>query len=61
MPETISSSQTVANADLSSRMTAAVVAGLLGAFFLFGVAFAQPDVLHNAAHDVRHAVAFPCH
>jgi cobalt transporter subunit CbtB len=61
MSETISSTKTVATADLSSRMTAAVVAGLLGTFFLFGVAFAQPDVLHNAAHDVRHSVAFPCH
>ena len=61
MADTMSSSQTVTTADLSSRVTAAVVAGLLGAFFLFGVAFAQPNVLHNAAHDVRHAVAFPCH
>ena len=61
MPNTMSSSETIATADLSSRVTAAVVAGLLGAFLIFGVAFAQPSVLHNAAHDVRHATAFPCH
>ena len=34
---------------------------LLGAFILFGVGLAQPEVLHNAAHDARHAAGFPCH
>ena len=61
MPTTMSSSKTVATADLSSRMIAAVVAGLLGAFLVFGAAFAQSDLLHNAAHDVRHSIAVPCH
>ena len=23
--------------------------------------FAQRDVLHNAGHDYRHSMAFPCH
>jgi cobalt transporter subunit CbtB len=39
----------------------AVAAILLGAFILFGVAMAGPEVIHNAAHDARHAFAFPCH
>ena len=39
----------------------AVLAMLLGAFILYGVGFAGPAVLHNAAHDVRHAFTFPCH
>ena len=39
----------------------ALVAIALGMFILIGVAFAQPDALHNAAHDTRHAFAFPCH
>lgn len=39
----------------------AVFAILLGAFILYGVGFAGPAVLHNAAHDVRHAFTFPCH
>jgi len=39
----------------------AVFALLLGVFILYGVGFAGPLVLHNAAHDVRHAFAFPCH
>ena len=34
---------------------------LLGTFVLFGVALAGPEILHNAAHDTRHAFAFPCH
>ena len=50
-----------AGADLTARITAAVIAGLLGAFILFGVGFAQSSVLHNAAHDTRHTMAFPCH
>ena len=34
---------------------------VFGLFLLWGVAFAGPDVIHNAAHDTRHSVAFPCH
>ena len=33
----------------------------LGAVLLFAVGFAPMDVAHNAAHDARHAFAFPCH
>ncbi len=39
----------------------ALLAALLGIFILYGVALAQHEVLHNAAHDARHAFAFPCH
>jgi cobalt transporter subunit CbtB len=42
-------------------MAAVVVAVLLGVFILMGSGFVQADVLHNAAHDARHAFAFPCH
>jgi cobalt transporter subunit CbtB len=34
---------------------------MLGVFVVFGVGFAQPELLHNAAHDTRHAFTFPCH
>jgi cobalt transporter subunit CbtB len=47
-------------AGLSPRL-AAVLAIAFGAFMLFGVAFAQPEAIHDAAHDGRHAFAFPCH
>jgi cobalt transporter subunit CbtB len=42
-------------------MGAVLVAASLGLFLLWGSGFARPDVLHNAAHDARHAFAVPCH
>ena len=38
-----------------------IAAIILGAFLVFGTGFAQPSALHNAAHDGRHSLAFPCH
>jgi cobalt transporter subunit CbtB len=38
-----------------------VLAILLGAFIVYGVGFASPMAIHNAAHDTRHSFAFPCH
>lgn len=46
---------------LSTVMAPAMAMILLGTFVLLGVALAGPEVLHNAAHDTRHAFAFPCH
>ncbi|MHA1524672.1 MAG: CbtB domain-containing protein [Alphaproteobacteria bacterium] len=39
----------------------AIAAMVLGAVLLFGTVFAQPNALHAATHDVRHAFAMPCH
>lgn len=39
----------------------AILALLLGAFLVLGTGFAHSDIIHNAAHDARHAFAFPCH
>lgn len=33
----------------------------LGVVVLYGVAFADSPVAHNAAHDVRHVTVKPCH
>jgi cobalt transporter subunit CbtB len=41
-------------------LLAAVLAILLGALLVYGVGFASPMAIHNAAHDARHAFAFPC-
>ena len=38
-----------------------VLALMLGSFLIFGAGFAHSSVLHDTAHDVRHANGFPCH
>jgi cobalt transporter subunit CbtB len=53
-----------ARSETSSRseaVAATVLAALLGSFLIWGVGFSHIDVLHNAAHDTRHAAGFPCH
>ena len=57
-------SQAVAGADARARSdtwVAAALAALLGFFLLWGVGFSHIPALHNAAHDTRHSLAFPCH
>ncbi len=39
-------------------VSAAVVTGVL---IISAVVFAGPEMLHNAADDIRHGLAFPCH
>ena len=34
---------------------------ILGSVILYGAGFANSAVVHNAAHDIRHAQGFPCH
>ena len=36
-------------------------AAALGLVVLYGVAFAESPLAHNAAHDVRHITVKPCH
>ena len=45
----------------ASRALAITFAALLGVFVVGGVGFSHISAVHNAAHDVRHATAFPCH
>lgn len=49
------------SADISRSALPAVAAIVLGVFVVFGVGFAGSTTIHNAAHDSRHAFAFPCH
>jgi cobalt transporter subunit CbtB len=49
----------IAIKDLS--VVQAVLAMALGLFIVGIVGFSHVDVIHNAAHDVRHSNAFPCH
>ncbi|WP_234684048.1 CbtB domain-containing protein [Bradyrhizobium monzae] len=43
------------------RLSQALMAMVLGVFVVGMVGFSHIDVVHNAAHDVRHSNAFPCH
>lgn len=49
--------RTTIGTDLSSI---ALIA-LIGATLVFLTGFAHSDVLHDSAHDVRHAIGFACH
>lgn len=53
----------IASAGLAVRgeVVGAMSALLLGAFIVFMVGFAGAEVLHEAAHNTRHSIAFPCH
>jgi cobalt transporter subunit CbtB len=50
-----------ATATQQSTLVQIAVAIILGVALIYGVGFASMAVAHNAAHDTRHAVAFPCH
>jgi cobalt transporter subunit CbtB len=45
----------------STVIVQAVLAMTLGLFIVGTVGFSHISAVHNAAHDVRHANAFPCH
>jgi len=51
------------NTNLTTRIKLfpALAISLIGLLILATVGFAGTDVLHNAAHDIRHGLAFPCH
>ena len=51
--------QSIARADSSAL--GLVFAALAGVILLTASGMAQATVLHDAAHDQRHAMAFPCH
>lgn len=45
----------------SSALVSVLFVALLGGVMLFIAGHAQSQVLHDAAHDVRHSTGFPCH
>ena len=47
--------------DRSEALRVAAVALLLGLGLIFLTGFAYPEIIHNAAHDTRHGLSFPCH
>lgn len=57
----LTSSSLSSVADRRAALLPALFTIAFGALLVFGVGFAGPDRLHNAAHDSRHSFAFPCH
>ncbi len=46
---------------VSQRMTAGAICLFLGASLVFLVGMSPMSAAHNAAHDTRHSIGFPCH
>ena len=49
------------NSTKASVAVPAAIAILFGVFLILGTGFSHSETIHNAAHDSRHAFAFPCH
>ncbi len=49
------------SASSSSRTIQLAFAALLGVFITGFTGFSHIEAVHNAAHDYRHSMAFPCH
>ncbi len=45
----------------ASVVLSAILAMTFGVFLVYGVGFANSTTIHNAAHDARHGISFPCH
>lgn len=59
--QTTTIDQTSASSMTSTRVGVAAFVFLMGAVLVFGTGFANPQMLHDAAHDARHSMSFPCH
>ena len=46
---------------LSARIMGGIVCLFTGASLIFMVGLSHLSAAHNAAHDTRHAIGFPCH
>lgn len=52
---------TAIGARADTSLATLLFVALIGATLLFAAGFASPAVMHDAAHDTRHSVGFPCH
>lgn len=57
----IMTAQVKTQTQAATSTTPIVFALFAGLMLLFVSGYAQATVLHDAAHDQRHAMAFPCH
>jgi cobalt transporter subunit CbtB len=61
MTSQVSSQQAPQVKSTTSVFAQSAAALIFGIVILFAVGFAPMGAAHNAAHDVRHSLAFPCH
>ncbi|MCF6272079.1 MAG: CbtB-domain containing protein [Rhodobacteraceae bacterium] len=54
---------TAAQADNRSEISlrSIILTATFGLGIMFAAGFAQSAVIHDAQHDTRHAIGFPCH
>jgi cobalt transporter subunit CbtB len=46
---------------VSQRLIAGALTLFIGLTLIGGAGFAGNMAVHNGAHDMRHAIGFPCH
>jgi cobalt transporter subunit CbtB len=46
---------------VSQRLIAGAALFFFGSFLVWGTGLAKDERMHNAAHDTRHSIGFPCH
>lgn len=44
-----------------ASLAAILLTAFLGLSLLFTAGFVQSAAMHDAAHDTRHSIGFPCH
>jgi cobalt transporter subunit CbtB len=57
----VSSSQSVKVKAIASPRLQIFAALVFGMAIFYAVGFSSMGIAHNAAHDARHSLAFPCH
>ncbi len=53
--------QTLSQTKAGTSVLPIIGAAALGLFLIFVAGVSQAAALHDAAHDTRHALVFPCH
>ena len=61
MSTQVSSNQQVHAKSAISLLAQNFAAFVFGVAVLFAIGFLPMEAAHNAAHDTRHTMAFPCH
>ncbi|MDX1781164.1 MAG: CbtB domain-containing protein [Thalassovita sp.] len=50
-----------AGARVDSDILSIALASFIGLGLIFAAGFSHAQLMHDVAHDSRHAIAFPCH